>query len=389
MSISEASVVETSRDRHLFAPGPKRILALDGGGVRGAIAVAFLERLERLISDIEGRRVLLCDWFDLIGGTSTGAIIAAGLALGHSAEQIRAFYEQLAPKVFQTSWFRIFGIQAKFNATNLQAELDGIIGNRRLDSADLRTGFCAICKRMDTGSTWILANNPRSKFWESPHDGNYIGNRYLPLAKLVRASTAAPTYFDPELISIVDGQKPGVFLDGGVTPHNNPALHLFLMAALEPYGLSWKLGPENLTIVSVGTGNYRAKLSSNPKEWGYGSAWLAIQALTSQIGESQQLVLTMMSWLSETTTRWVINSEIGDVGSLPPPFGKPFFRFQRYDVVLESEWLMDELGQSVSAKQLDSLRQFDIPQNIPALYQLAQIAAEKQITHAAVEKLCR
>src|SRR5215471_17115745 len=62
------------RDRHLFGPGPKRMLSLDGGGVRGAIAIGFLERLETLIEEIEGRPTLLCDWFDFIGGTSTGAI---------------------------------------------------------------------------------------------------------------------------------------------------------------------------------------------------------------------------------------------------------------------------------------------------------------------------
>jgi len=81
-----------SRDRHLFGPGKKRILALDGGGVRGALSIAFLERLEKILTEIEGRPVRLCDWFDLIGGTSTGAIIAAGLASGYSANQMHNFY---------------------------------------------------------------------------------------------------------------------------------------------------------------------------------------------------------------------------------------------------------------------------------------------------------
>jgi uncharacterized protein len=80
------------RDRHLFGPGPKRMLSLDGGGVRGAIAIGFLERLESLIEEIEGRRTLLCDWFDFIGGTSTGAIIAGALALGYRAAEVRKFY---------------------------------------------------------------------------------------------------------------------------------------------------------------------------------------------------------------------------------------------------------------------------------------------------------
>jgi uncharacterized protein len=77
------------RDRHLFGPGPKRMLSLDGGGVRGAIAIGFLERLESLIEEIEGRPTLLGDWFDFIGGTSTGAIIAGALALGYRAADVR------------------------------------------------------------------------------------------------------------------------------------------------------------------------------------------------------------------------------------------------------------------------------------------------------------
>jgi uncharacterized protein len=85
----------SSRDRHLFGPGPKRILSLDGGGVRGAISIAFLERLEKIVEVIEGRPTLLGDWFDLIGGTSTGAIIAGALALGYRAADIHELYHRL------------------------------------------------------------------------------------------------------------------------------------------------------------------------------------------------------------------------------------------------------------------------------------------------------
>src|SRR5215469_13927294 len=98
--------VTLPRQRHLFGPGPKRILALDGGGVRGAISIAFLERLEKLVEEIEGRPTLLGDWFDLIGGTSTGAIIAAALALGFRASDVREFYRTMGPRVFRRSLWR-------------------------------------------------------------------------------------------------------------------------------------------------------------------------------------------------------------------------------------------------------------------------------------------
>ena len=61
----------SSRDRHLFGPGPKRILSLDGGGVRGVIALAFLERIETVLTAGTGAAVRLSDHFDLIGGTSS------------------------------------------------------------------------------------------------------------------------------------------------------------------------------------------------------------------------------------------------------------------------------------------------------------------------------
>jgi uncharacterized protein len=64
----------------LLAPGPKRVLALDGGGIRGILSLGFLARMEALLRGRHGRPgLVLADYFDLIGGTSTGSIIAAGL----------------------------------------------------------------------------------------------------------------------------------------------------------------------------------------------------------------------------------------------------------------------------------------------------------------------
>ena len=219
----------SARDRHLFAPGPKRILAFDGGGVRGVVALAFLKEIERTLAAQAGRPVRLCDHFDLIGGTSTGAIIAAGLALGHSVDDLSDFYRNLAPRVFRQPLVKLPGWKAIFDARALATALEGVIGDRRLDTEDLQTGLGVTLKRLDTGSAWVLLNNPRSAFWETPADRSYIGNRHYRLAQIVRASTAAPHYFDPQEIEIADGVQ-GLFVDGGLTPHNNPALALFISA---------------------------------------------------------------------------------------------------------------------------------------------------------------
>lgn len=361
----------------MFGPGPKRILSLDGGGVRGITSIAFLERLESQIAEIEGRPVRLCDWFDLIGGTSTGAIIASALALGYRVSDIHDFYERLAPKIFKKSFFRLSGWQAKFDSRSLMQELASVIGTRTLDSPDIQTGLCIVLKRMDTGSTWMVMNNPRSTFWETPADGSFTGNRHLPLAHVVRASTAAPSFFEPELIEIVRGQPPGLFIDGGLTPHNNPSLLMLMTALIPAYGLNWKLGPDNLLIVSVGTGSFRPTLS--PADASRSSAIsLAIKSLAAMIAENQMFVLALMTLLGESPIAWPINSEIGDLGRVTAPTGK-LFRFLRYDVRLETSWLEQKLGKHFDAEFVTRLRPMDNPTNMQTLYDLGRSAAAEQI----------
>ena len=195
----------SSRDRHLFGPGPKRILALDGGGVRGVIAVAFLERIEAVLAAREGRDVRLADYFDLIGGTSTGAIIGCALAFGKTTDELQGLlFSSRPPRVPQTV-LAYHRLASEIRRPRLAA--GDRRGGRRPDArhADLRTGYALVAKRMDTGSVWIVANNPRAPYWESPPEKNFIGNRHYPLANLVRASTAAPTYFEPESIRITGG----------------------------------------------------------------------------------------------------------------------------------------------------------------------------------------
>ena len=122
-----------ARDRHLFGPGRKRILSIDGGGVRGVVALSSVERFEALLAEKAGHAIRLCDYFDLIGGTSTGAIVATGLALGYSAAEIRDFYFRLAPRIFRKPFFRLPFWQAKFDAEALRREITGILGDRSLE----------------------------------------------------------------------------------------------------------------------------------------------------------------------------------------------------------------------------------------------------------------
>jgi hypothetical protein len=376
--VSENAVqYQTPRDRHLFGPGPKRVLALDGGGVRGAIMVAFLERIEAVLSEREGRDVRLCDYFDLIGGTSTGAVIAGALALGYRAMQVKDFYLRLAPRVFRKSFWRIALWQAKFDVRALREEIEAVVGARNLETLDLLTGLCVVTKRMDTGSPWIIANNPRAPYWDTPADGSFIGNRYFSLANLVRASTAAPTFFDPESLPIIQGQANGLFIDGAVTPHNNPALALFLMTTLKPFGLCWPTGPRRLLMVSVGTGSFRSPLTAGDVSR-IRAIGLAIRSLQTLIHDGQDLVLTMMQWLGECEIPWMINAELGTLADDCPPGGS-LFRFLRYDIKLEGTWLRDVLDINVSPEDVTRLHRLDDPDMVPLLYEIGKRAAALQV----------
>jgi hypothetical protein len=84
-----------------------------------------------------------------------------------------------------------------------------------------------------------------------------------------------------------------------------------------------------------------------------------------------------MQWLGECTTPWVINSEIGTLAGDGPPGGK-LFRFTRYDVRLEREWL-DDLGVTVADADIARYRCMDDPNIVPHIYEIASRAAEKQV----------
>jgi hypothetical protein len=354
----------------------KRILALDGGGVRGAISIAFLRRIEEVLAEVDSHAPrALCNHFDLIGGTSTGAIIGTALALGLTAAEIEAVYRRLAPRVFRRRW-RIVGVQHIFDARGLRAEIERVVGNRTLDSPDLRTKLAIVTKRMDTGSAWIVTNCENSRYWNDAPDGSHVGNRRFRLAALVRASAAAPYYFEPEAIAIAEGRPPGLFVDGGITPHNDPALAMLQVATVPGYGFGWPTGAEQLHIISVGTGSHRPRIDPTAAP-GMMAASLALRALQSMISDAGAQVLTMMQMLGKTDTPWTINSEVGDLSGVLLP-AEPLFTFQRYDVVLEQEWL-GELGFRLDREEIERLRLLDEPGNIALAYRIGEAAARKMV----------
>ncbi len=234
--------------------GPKRLLALDGGGIRGLISVEILAAIEKLLQDRHGRGddFVLADYFDYIAGTSTGGIIATCLAWGMRVSQVRQFYKDNGETMFdKASLLKRF--RYKYEDEALAKKLRDVLSENdvpsTLGSEHLKTLLMLVMRNSTTDSPWPICNNPHAKYNDRSRDDC---NLDLPLWQLVRASTAAPTYFPPEVIKV--GEHRFTFVDGGITPYNNPALQLFLMATLPPYKLEWPVGEDNLLLVSVGTG---------------------------------------------------------------------------------------------------------------------------------------
>jgi len=356
--------------------GPKRILAVDGGGIRGALAVGLITKIEETLRQKLGRpNLVLSDYFDLIGGTSTGAIVAAGLALGRSADDLADLYRRLGPRVFHGGGFRMPLIQPRFDPKRLEKVIREELGDVTLGTADWKTGFAAIAKRVDTGSSWILTNCPRAKYWDGDPEENArqpdpalrqtTPNRDYPLATVVQASAAAPFYFDMVRLEVSKGDS-GAFFDGAVTPHGNPSLQLAMTALAPGYGLGWEPGADKLMIVSVGTGQQRPIRPDWATRPARLAIWKAIHALTSLSYDTSQLAISMLQWLGTSPQPWTINSEIGSLQDALPC--APLWTFVRYDAPLEERWLAAHLKNPPATIDLPKLSRLDDDRQVPALY---------------------
>jgi hypothetical protein len=302
----------------LTSPGPKRILALDGGGARAMITLGFLERLESLLRERHGRPDLrLCEYFDLIGGTSVGATLAAGLAIGMDTAELQGVARE-ALKVFKNRRWKKW--HSLFSEAPLKAVLAKQGKGRALDDPSIRTGLCVITKRADTRSTWPVTNHPNGRFFEK--------NRRIKLQDLVYASAAAPFFFVPTRFHVGDGEV-GAFVDGGVSMVNNPAMQLFLMATLDGYPFHWESGEESLLVVSIGTGTFKSRDSvrkvMNSRAWDW-----TVQVPTMLIEDAGVWNQMLLQLLSRSPTPWVIDEEVGNLqNDLIAP--EPALSYLRYD----------------------------------------------------------
>ena len=372
--------------------GPKRILSLDGGGLRGMMTLQVLKKIETLLQDRFGdRNMLLCDYFDLIAGTSTGAIIAAGLSKGMTVKAIEGHYRNLGDKVFKRSFWRNGLVLEKYDAGAVAKALGEVLGTTMMKDTEFRTGLLVVAKRLDTGSTWALTNNPNARYFKAnPERPQTIPNGEYPLWQVVRASTAAPTFFAGEEIRIHSDESEkrkdtvGLFIDGGVSPHNNPSLQALMVATMEGYKFGWKAGADEILVVSVGTGKADANvdLSGRLADAAAAQALLALQNLMEDCGD---LVETVLQWISKPTpTARVIDREMGAAGPVLGG-GVGMLTYHRYNAMFTADWFEKaglDLGEPVDAAYLSSMQEMDRPQNLDRLARLGAAVAENQVDAA-------
>jgi uncharacterized protein len=179
----------------LAAKGPRKLLAIDGGGIRGALSLMILDRIEKLLIEESKREdYRLADYFDYISGTSTGGIIAAGIAMGMSVTEILAFYVDNGAKMFDRASI-IRRLQYQYKSEPLALQLQKVFGEETtLGAPELETLLLLVMRNATTDSPWPISNNPYAKYNDAKHGAC---NLHFPMWQLLRASAAAPAYFPP------------------------------------------------------------------------------------------------------------------------------------------------------------------------------------------------
>lgn len=210
----------------------------------GAFAASALAAFERAT----GRRIV--EHFDLIVGTSTGGILALGLGMGVSAEEICAFYETRGPSIFpsRSGLRRYLGrlrdvVRPKYSSSALRNSIRAVIGDRPLGSALTRLAIPSY--DVNTGKVYVF---------KTPHHKGYVHHADLSALDVALATSAAPTYFPAHTVT---GR--GTFIDGGLWA-NCPAM----VAVVEALDFLQQ-EPRQVRLLSISTTSYPFRIDEPHK----------------------------------------------------------------------------------------------------------------------------
>jgi patatin-like phospholipase/acyl hydrolase len=279
-----------------------RILSIDGGGLRGIIPgqvlVALEAKLQQLSGD-PGRRI--ADAFDLIAGTSTGGILtclylcpdATGSRPKFSAQEAVGLYLDRGGEIFDRSvWQEVTSLgglaDEKYSAAALEKALLGYFGEQRLGGV-LKPCLVTAYDIVRRKSHFFNSADVEPGRFGVKLEPKGPGADYL-LRHVARATSAAPTYFEPAHIPALDGERYSL-IDGGVFA-NNPAM----CACVEAFAMNPELEARDLKILSLGTGVVdKSYPYSKAKDWGQ-LAWLkpVLDILMSGVAETVDYQLRLL-----------------------------------------------------------------------------------------------
>jgi patatin-like phospholipase/acyl hydrolase len=225
-----------------------RILTFDGGGVRGVYTATLLQRLSAEIGDLLNR-------VDLLAGTSTGGIIALGLAYGRHPDELVSLYRDNAGKIFDASWLHeladLHGLSgAEYDNTNLANILKGIFGSAHLSQLSKKVLVPSF--ELDNQDPQAGKRKWKPKFFHNYPGPDSDGNELV--VDVALRTSAAPVYFPTYQ----------VYVDGGVVA-NDPAMAALAQAIDKDTGAQ-RL--EDLRIFSIGTGNNPTYIAGHDLDWG-------------------------------------------------------------------------------------------------------------------------
>ncbi len=211
--------------------GVYRILALDGGGAKGFYSLGVLKEIEAMLDCPLHKR------FDLIFGTSTGAIIAALLALGRKVDEIHELYTKHVPKIMSES-----SPNAKSSA--LKSLADTVFGKQTF--GEVKTGIGIVATKWIIERPMIFKGDIAQAHGRK---GTFAPGFGVTISEAVQASCSAYPFFNRKLVSTSTGDQVEL-IDGGYCA-NNPTLYAIADAVVA-------LGKEhrNIRVVNVGVGTY-------------------------------------------------------------------------------------------------------------------------------------
>ena len=253
-----------------------KILSLDGGGFRGALSTRVLQSVEATLA--KKRNQPVHEYFDMVSGTSTGSLIAGGIAVKMSAGELLDVYKNRGDEIFPASirWQRKFRFISQFIGANVLYQhgdpKTGKPGLSKVINDEYAKKCNSVCPAIsaiespivvipayDTlsrNTTLFVSNNSTPRWYDQ-----------LPLWQICTASASAPTFFPPyELPYYQTPENPNQVLphiDGGVSA-NNPAI-----AAIAHALLTAEEDISQISVLSIGTGQTTRPYSYQQiKNWG-------------------------------------------------------------------------------------------------------------------------